>query len=136
MKCFVRLLTIGLLCFVSAILHAQEMREMSPLEVSFKQQFDQLNVQIMDVQRQIDDLRSIKIQVDSLIDQVQSKRAVSYTQEADKYRQLEVLVPVAARFSQDLEARQGQMNQLIARRDAVKARVMEWRGSLPAWWIE
>jgi hypothetical protein len=134
-------LAISLTCLLPAFLAAQEEgyrpgNEMSALEISFKQQYDQVAMQITDLQNQIEDLRSIKAQVQSLIDQVQSKRSASFSQETDKYRQLEVLVPVAVRFSQDLENKQTQMNQLFSRRDAVKTRVLQWRGTLPPWWLE
>jgi chromosome segregation ATPase len=135
------LLAISLVCLLPGIVWAQEegyrpTNEMSALEISFKQQYDQLTSQITDAQNQIDDLKSIKAQVNSIIDQVQAKRSTSFAQETDKYRQLEVLVPVAVRFSQDLETKQNQMNQLISRRDAVKAKVLQWRGTLPPWWLE
>jgi predicted RNase H-like nuclease (RuvC/YqgF family) len=142
MKCVLFfLLAVGLACLLPGFLPAQEegyrpTNEMSALEVSFKQQYDQLSIQIADLQNQMEDLKSIKAQVNSIIDQVQSKRSASFTQETDKYRQLEVLVPVVVRFSQDLENKQTQMNQLVSRRDAVKARVLQWRGTLPPWWME
>jgi predicted RNase H-like nuclease (RuvC/YqgF family) len=134
-------LAVGLLCLLPGFLPAQEegyrpTNEMSALEVSFKQQYDQLSMQIADLQNQMEDLKSIKAQMNSIIDQVQSKRSASFTQETDKYRQLEVLVPVVLRFSQDLENKQTQMTQLVSRRDAVKARVLQWRGTLPPWWLE
>ena len=134
-------LAISVACLLPASLPAQEegyqpTNEMSALEISFKQQYDQLAIQIADLRNQIEDLRGIKAQVQSIIDQVQSKRSTSFSQETDKYRQLEVLVPVAVRFSQDLENKQTQMNQLFSRRDAVKARVLQWRGTLPPWWLE
>ena len=135
------LLAISLVCLLPGMVWAQEegyrpTNEMSPLEISFKQQYDQLTSQITDAQNQIDDLKSIKAQVNSIIDQVQAKRSTSFAQETDKYRQLEVLVPVAVRFSQDLETKQNQTNQLISRRDAVKAKGLQWRGTLPPWWLE
>jgi predicted RNase H-like nuclease (RuvC/YqgF family) len=135
------LLAISLACLLPGILPAQEegyrpANEMSALEISFKQQYEQLSLQIVDLQNQIEDLKNIKAQVNSIIDQVQSKRSASFTQETDKYRQLEVLVPVVVRFSQDLENKQNQLNQLVSRRDAVKTRVLQWRGTLPPWWLE
>jgi DNA repair exonuclease SbcCD ATPase subunit len=111
-------------------------QEMSALEASFRQQYEQFTMQIMDLQRLTEDLRGIKAQVDAIIEQIQSKRYTSYSQEADKYRQLEVLMPVAVRFSQDLEAKRSQIEQLVSKREAVKARLVEWRGTLPPWWVE
>lgn len=111
-------------------------QEMSALETSFRQQYEQFTIQIMDLQRLIEDLRNIKAQVDGIIEQIQGKRYTSYAQEADKYRQLEVLMPVAVRFSQDLEAKRAQIDQLVSKREAVKARLVEWRGTLPPWWVE
>ena len=141
MKRVLMLLAVSLVSFLPAILPAQEegyrpANEMSALEISFKQQYDQLSLQIADLQNQIEDLKNIKVQVNSIIDQVQSKRSASFSQETDKYRQLEVLVPVVVRFSQDLENKQTQMNQLVSRREAVKAKVLQWRGTLPPWWLE
>ena len=134
-------LAVSLVCLLPGLLPAQEegyqpSNEMSALELSFKQQFDQISIQIADLRNQIEDLKGIKAQVNSIIDQVQGKRSASFSQETDKYRQLEVLVPVVVRFSQDLENKQTQMNQLLSRRDAVKARVLQWRGTLPYWWME
>jgi chromosome segregation ATPase len=135
------LLAISIACLLPGFSPAQEegyrpTNEMSSLELSFKQQYEQLSMQIADLQNQIDDLKNIKAQVNSIIDQVQSKRSASFSQETDKYRQLEVLVPVVVRFSQDLENKQAQMNQFTSRRDAVKSRVLQWRGTLPPWWME
>jgi hypothetical protein len=132
---------ISLVCLLPCFLPAQEegyqpTNEMSALELSFQQQFDQLSIQVADLRNQIEDLKGIRAQVNSIIDQVQGKRSASFSQETDKYRQLEVLVPVVVRFSQDLENKQTQMNQLASRRDAVKARVLQWRGTLPPWWVE
>jgi cell division protein FtsB len=134
-------LVVSLVCLLPGLLPAQEegyqqTYEMSALEFSFKQQFDQLTMQIADLRNQMEDLKGIKAQVNSIIDQVQGKRSASFSQETDKYRQLEVLVPVVVRFSQDLENKQTQMNQLVSRKDAVKARVLQWRGTLPPWWME
>ncbi|HVN23738.1 MAG TPA: hypothetical protein VMT71_07185 [Syntrophorhabdales bacterium] len=138
---FSLILAISFISLVPGPLRAQEegyrgTSELSPLELSFKQQYDQLSSQIADLQNQIDSVNSIKAQVNSIIDQVQSARAASFSQETDKYRQLEVLVPVVVRFSQDLENKQTQVNQLISRRDALKGRVLQWRGALPPWWLE
>ena len=97
------LLAISLACLLPGFLLAQEegyrpTNEMSSLELSFKQQYEQLSMQIADLQNQIDDLKNIKAQVNSIIDQVQSKRSASFSQETDKYRQLEVR-PSCARIA-------------------------------------
>ena len=140
MKYIFLFLAITLSCPLPTLSLAQqtyeEPGEMSGVEISFKQQYDQFSIQIADLQNQIEDLKNIKAQVNSIIDQVQSKRSASFSQETDKYRQLEVLVPVAVRFSQDLENKQAQLNQLTSRRDAVRVRLLQWRGTLPPWWVE
>ena len=76
---------------------------MSPLELSFKQQYDQLSLRITDLQKQIDGLKNIETQVNSIIDRAQSNRPASCSQETEKCRQFEVLVPVVVRFSRDFE---------------------------------
>jgi cell division protein FtsB len=134
-------LVISLACLLPGFLRAQEegyqqTYEMSPLEQSFKQRYEILFAQAEDLRKQIGDLQDLKDRADYIIDVVQNQPSTNPGQTADKYNQLELLLPVGVRFSRDLQRKQAQMDQLIARREALKAELLRWRGSLPSWWVE
>jgi prefoldin subunit 5 len=134
-------LVISLACLLPGFLPAQEegyqqTYEMSPLEQSFKQRYETLFAQAEGLRKQIGDLQDLKDRVDYIIDVVQNQPTINSGQTADKYNQLELLLPVGVRFSRDLQRKQAQMDQLIARWEALKAELLRWRGSLPSWWVE
>jgi cell division protein FtsB len=134
-------LIISLVCLLPGFLSAQEegyreSYEMSPLERSFKQRYEALSAQIEDLRKQIANLQDLKYRVDYIIDAVQDQPTTNSGQTADKYNQLELLLPVGVRFSRDLQRKQAQMDQLIARWEALKEELLRWRGSLPSWWVE
>ncbi len=112
----------------------RETYEMSPLERSYKQRYDVLSDQLKDLKKQIGDLQGLKNNVDYLIDTVQSQPTNDSAQSLDKYNQLQSLLPVGVVFSQDLQRKEGQMSQVIAKREALKEELLRWRGSLPFWW--
>ncbi len=114
----------------------REPYEMSPLEQSFKQKYDALSVQVKDLRKQIDDIQGLKSNVDYIIDAVQSQPTANSAQSADKYNQLQSLLPVGVTFSRDLQTKETQMAQVIEKREALREELLRWRGSLPFWWTD
>jgi len=141
MKRVSALLAISFACLFPGFLPAQEegyqqTYEMSPLEQSFKQRYEMLSAQAKELQSQVDNLQDLKDRVDYVIDSVQNQPTTNSGEAADKYNQLELLLPVGALFSRDLQRKQGQLDQLMARLEALKQELLRWRGSLPFWWSE
>jgi len=81
-------------------------------------------------------LTSIKSQVDSIMGQIGGRPSPTYQEQAEKYRQIEVLVPVAIRFAQELDRKQKQLDQLDQERETIRAKVLERQTYLPVWWRE
>jgi len=134
-------LAIGFLCLLPVISVAQEegyqqTYEMSPLEQSFKQRYETLSAQQLDLLGRIHDLQDLKQRVDYIIDVVQSQPTNNAGLSAEKYTQLQSLLPVGVTFSRDLQFKEAQMAQLIATREILKQQLLLWRGSLPRWWNE
>jgi len=111
-------------------------QDMDTLDTVYRQGFEQNRNQREIVQRQLDDLRGIKSQVDSIMSQIEGRPSPTYTEQAEKYRQIEVIVPVAIRFSQELERKQKQLDQLDQERETIRAKVLERQNYLPLWWRE
>jgi cell division protein FtsB len=134
-------LAIAFLCLLPVISAAQEegyqqTYEMSPLEQSFKQRYETLSAWQQDLLGRIHDLQDLKQRVDYIIDVVQSQPTTNAGLSAEKYTQLQSLLPVGMTFSRDLQFKEAQMAQLIATREALKQQLLRWRGSLPRWWVE
>jgi hypothetical protein len=106
------------------------------LEGTQREQYDQLAVQQNVLQGQIDSLVSLKSQIDGLIGQISSVPTDNYSQEADRYRQLELLLPSATRYSQELAQRTRQMEQIRGRKAELRSKILQRRSDLPVWWRE
>jgi hypothetical protein len=111
-------------------------QDMDALDTVYRQGFEQNRNQRETIQRQLDDLRGIKSQVDSIMAQIEGRSSPTYTEQAEKYRQIEVIVPVAIRFSQELDRKQKQLDQLDQERETIRAKVLERQNYLPLWWRE
>ena len=111
-------------------------QDMDALDSVYRQGFEQNRNQRETVQRQLDDLRGIKSQVDSIMAQIEVRPSRTYQEQAEKYRQIEVIVPVAIRFSQELDRKQKQLDKLDQERETIRAKVLERQDYLPLWWRE
>ncbi len=130
-----------LFCLSSGFVAAQaegyrEPHEMSPLERSYKQKYENLSAMVKDLRKQIDDLQGLKNSIDYVIDVVQWQPTDDAGLSAQKYNQLQSLLPVGIVFSRDLQRKETQMAQVLATREALKEELLRWRGSLPFWWTE
>lgn len=111
-------------------------QDMDALDSVYRQGFEQNRNQRKTVQGQLDDLRGIKSQVDSIMAQIEVRPSPTYQEQAEKYRQIEVIVPVAIRFSQELDRKQKQLDKLDQERETIRAKVLERQDYLPLWWRE
>jgi peptidoglycan hydrolase CwlO-like protein len=123
-----------LLLFSIGIVPLLGAQDMDTLEGVYREQYEQLTAQENMLQEQIDNLTNMKAQVDSLIGQVGDIPAVDYAQEADRYRQLELLLPSATRYTQELARRQKQLTELQQQKTDLRSRILERQSSLPIWW--
>ncbi len=134
-------LAICLACLLPGLSPAQEegyqqTYEMSPLEQSFKQRYETLSVEIESLREQVDNLQDLKSRLDYIIDSVQNLPTTDSGLTAEKYNQLQALLPVGVVFSRDLQGKLAQLGRLVTRREALKEELLRWRGSLPFWWAE
>ena len=112
-------------------------QESSPLEEVQHGQYVALQNQMNYEQQRFNELQAIKTQVDSIISQVRDRPVSSYGQDAERYRELELLVPAAMAYSQELARRQRQLDELQRQKVALRSQVIDRRGgSLPTWWVE
>ena len=82
-------------------------QDMDTIEGVYRQQYEQYTAQEAALQQQIDALLSQKAQVDGLISQITGTATQNYAQEAERYRQLQLLLPSAIQYSNDLAQREG-----------------------------
>jgi hypothetical protein len=112
-------------------------QESSPLEEVQHGQYLALQNQMDYEQQRFNELQGIKTQVDSIISQVRDRPVSSYGQDAERYRELELLVPAAMAYSQELARRQRQLDELQRQKVTLRSQVADRRGgSLPTWWVE
>ncbi len=109
-------------------------QDMDTLEGVYRQQYEELTAQENGLQQQMDTLVNLKLQVDSLIGQVVGTPAENYSQEADRYRQLELLLPSARRYTQELAEKQRQLTALQQRKAELRSTILQRQSSLPIWW--
>lgn len=111
-------------------------QDMDALEGVHRQQYERLIAQENSVQQQMDLLAGLKSQIDDLIGQVSAIPSEDYSQEADRYRQLELLLPSATKYSEELAQRQRQLRQLQQQKTELRSQILERQSDLPVWWRE
>lgn len=126
------ILPVFLTCF-SFVAAAQDM---DAIEGVYRQQYEQYTTQETTLQQQMDALANVKSQVDGLISQVGGAPTANYAQEADRYRQLQLLLPSAIQYSLDLDRLDKQLAEVRKRKAELSAKVLERQSALPVWWTQ
>jgi chromosome segregation ATPase len=126
------ILFVFLTCF-SFIAAAQDM---DAIEGVYRQQYEQYTAQETTLQQQMDALANVKSQVDGLISQVGGAPTTSYAQEADRYRQLQLLLPSAIQYSLDLDRLDKQLAEVRKRKAELSATILGRQSALPVWWTQ
>jgi uncharacterized phage infection (PIP) family protein YhgE len=111
-------------------------QDMDTIEGVYRQQYEQYTGQEAALQQQINALLSQKDQVDGLISQITGQATQNYTQEAERYRQLQLLLPSAIQYSRDLADREKLLTQVQQRKAQLRAAILERQSSLPIWWTQ
>ena len=126
------LLLMRLMCFpfISAA------QDMDAIEGVYRQQYEQYTAQENSLQQQIDALSSAKSQVDNLIAQVSGAATTNYAQEAERYRQIQLLLPSAIQYSLDLDRRDKELAEIRQRKEQLRTAILGRQSALPVWWIE
>ncbi len=135
-----RYLPVAFLALLLIVLHGPlriaAAQDMDTLEGIYREQYQKLTAQENALQQQIDNLNNLKSQVDGLIGQVAGMPSTNYSQEADKYRQLELLLPSATRYSQELDQRQRQLADVQRQKAELRSTILQRQSSLPIWWTQ
>lgn len=111
-------------------------QDMDTIEGVYRRQYEQYTMQEREIQQQMENLANLKSQIDSLIAQVGGTPTTNYTQEADRYRQLQLLLPSALQYSHELERRDKQLTDIRHQKDELKSKILERQSSLPIWWTQ
>jgi chromosome segregation ATPase len=109
---------------------------MDAIEGVYRQQYEQYTAQENSLQQQIDALSSAKSQVDNLIAQVSGAATTNYAQEAERYRQIQLLLPSAIQYSLDLDRRDKELAEIRQRKEQLRTAILGRQSALPVWWIE
>jgi|GEM_PF-702913 len=109
-------------------------QDMDSIEGVYRQQYGQYTALESRLQDQMDALSALKAQVDSLISQVAGSTTENYAQEAEKYRQLQLLLPSAIQYSVQLGDRARQLAEVERRKDELRSKILERQSALPVWW--
>jgi DNA repair exonuclease SbcCD ATPase subunit len=123
-----------LLIVIQAVFFPAYAQDMDSQEGVDREQYQQLTAQENALQQQIDNLANLKSQLDGLMGQVANMPTANYGQEADKYRQLELLLPSATRYSYELDQRQRQLADIQRQKAELRSRILQRRSVLPIWW--
>jgi hypothetical protein len=111
-------------------------QDMDSVEGVYRQQYEQYTAQETVLTEQMDSLGRLKNQVDGLIGQVSGSPTTNYAQEAERYRQIQLLLPSAIQYSQDLERRNRQLVEVQRRKSELRSTILARQSSLPVWWTQ
>jgi hypothetical protein len=126
------IITVLALC-LSFVATAQDM---DTLEGIYRVQYEQYTVQENVFQQQINHLIDLKSQVDGLIAQIGSSPTTNYGQDAEKYRQIQLLLPSAIQYSQDIDQLQKQLAEVERHKEELRSTILARQSALPIWWTE
>ena len=119
--------------FSSFVASAQDM---DSIEGVYRKQYEQCMIQERTLQQQMQNLANLKSKVDDLIAQVSSAQTTDYAQEADRYRQLQLLLPSAIQYSEELDRRDKQLTEIQHKKDELKSAILNRQSTLPIWWTQ
>jgi prefoldin subunit 5 len=125
-----------LLVFLTCFSFIAAAQDMDAIEGVYRQQYEQYTAQETALQQQMDALANMKSQVDGLISQVGGAPTTSYAQEADRYRQLQLLLPSAVQYSLDLDRLDKQLAEVRKRKAELSATILARQSALPVWWAQ
>ncbi len=111
-------------------------QDMDAIEGVYRQQYEQYTAQETALQQQMDALANVKSQVDGLISQVSGAPTTNYGEEAERYRQLQLLLPSAIQYSLDLAARDKQLAEVRQRKAELRDTILARQSALPIWWTQ
>lgn len=111
-------------------------QDMDAVEGIHREQYQALTARESGLQQQINDLNTVLAQIQTAINQVNSLPATNYAEQADRYRQLELLLPSATRFSQEIYQRQTQLDEIQRQKLDLRSTILARRSDLPIWWRE
>ncbi len=117
----------------SAVLFSQDMDQQEGI---YRQQYEEYTARQDDLQEQIDGLNGVLTQIQALIDQINALPAETYSQQADRYEELTLLLPSAQRFSQEIGQRQNRLDEVTRKIEDLKSAILARQSSLPIWWRE
>ncbi len=117
----------------SAVLFSQDMDQQEGI---YRQQYEEYTARQDDLQEQIDGLNGVLTQIQALIDQINALPAETYSQQADRYEELTLLLPSAQRFSQEIGQRQKRLDEVTRKIEDLKSAILARQSSLPIWWRE
>ena len=125
-----------LLVFLTCFSFIAAAQDMDAIEGVYRQQYEQYTAQETALQQQMDALANMKSQVDGLISQVGGAPTTNYAQEADRYRQLQLLLPSAVQYSLDLDRLDKQLTEVRKRKAELSATILGRQSALPIWWTQ
>ena len=136
MGLFRSLLPAIILVFLTCFSFVAAAQDMDAIEGVYRQQYTQYTAQETALQQQMDALASVKSQVDDLIAQVSAAPTANYSEEAARYRQLQLLLPSAIQYSLDLDKLDKQLTEARKRKAELRDAILARQSALPVWWTQ
>lgn len=136
MKVHYGLIMMLALAFIACPLTALFSQDMDTLEGIYRQQYGEYTARQYELQEQIEGLNNVLVQIQALIDQVNALPTENYAQQADRYEQLQLLLPSAQKFSEEIAKREKQLDQIMKKKDELRSTILSRQSSLPIWWAE
>jgi len=111
-------------------------QDMDSIEGVYRAQYEQYRAQENSLQQRIDNLVDLKSQVDRLIAQIGNSPSANYGQEAERYRQIGLLLPSAVQYSQEIDQLQKQLAEVQRHKEELRSAILARQTALPVWWTE
>jgi hypothetical protein len=111
-------------------------QDMDTLDGIFRREYEQLLPQENALLQEVENLKGLKSRVDDMIDQVIATPTADYAKEADRYQRLQLLLPSAIKYSQELDQTLKKLDVVQRKKADLRAKVLERQSAVPIWWTQ
>jgi hypothetical protein len=130
------LLFVVLLAFLPQLQPTLAAQDMDTLDRVFREEYEQLLLQENVLLQRIENLKDLKSRIDDMIEEASAAPTTDYAQETDRYQRLELLLPPAVKYSQELEQTLKKLEAVQQKKEDLRAKVLERQSDLPIWWTQ
>ena len=118
---------------LQSILAAQDM---DALDTVYRREYEGLLLQENALLQQVESLKALKSEIDDMIEAASAGPTNNYAQETDRYQRIQLLLPPAIRYSQELDQTLKRLQAVQQKKETLREKVLGRQSALPIWWTQ